>query len=179
VIPYFCTARGADEKRPNYETVIRSLAHKLSWMPDLSVDRSAIELYNYWNLPGQENPSIKDWEGILDFLLSKSRKLAIIVDGLDAFLTTEDGERFLRRMRAILKKFPHVFFLCSSHRHVHVDKIFGDGLDEHKVHPEETKSDMISFINEEVSASKAEQGSDSIFCMSCISLTFTGASNSQ
>jgi hypothetical protein len=170
VIPYFCSARGADENRPNYETAIRSLIYKLSWMSGLSVAQPTIEFYHQWNGPGKETPSIKRWEELLENLLTQSPKSAILVDGLDAFLTIEDGERFLRRMRAIIAKFPQVYFLCSSHRHIHVDEIFGNELDERRVLPENTKTDMNNFINKEVVAVETEQGRRSIFCKLCIHL---------
>jgi hypothetical protein len=164
VIPYFCSARGADEKRPDYETVIRSLVYKLSWMPGLFVAQTSIAFYNRWTGPGKEKPSIKRWEELLDCLLSESPKLAILVDGLDAFIKIEEGELFMRRMKAIVDKHPQVYFLCSSHRSVHVERHLRHTLYEHKLQPEDTEADIRSFIREEIAFAKPSQKEDSIFC---------------
>jgi hypothetical protein len=93
-----------------------------------------------------------------NILLAENPNTAILVDSLDAFLPISDAERFLRRMKGTMTKLPQVFRLCSSHRHVHMDEI-----PEHQEQSQETKEDMIIFINEELAAFKIEQGSSSVF----------------
>jgi hypothetical protein len=93
-----------------------------------------------------------------NILLAENPNTAILVDSLDAFLPISDAERFLRRMKGTMTKLPQVFRLCSSHRHVHLDEI-----PEHQEQSQETKEDMIIFINEELAAFKIEQGSSSVF----------------
>jgi hypothetical protein len=166
VVPYFCSDRGADGKLTDYETVIRSLVYKLSWLPSRSVSDIAIRFYGDWNRPGEEKPSLHHWKQLLDRILAKSPKTAIVIDGLDAFATTKDGDDFIKHMKEIVHspRYRHVYFVFSSHKHVRVDETFGDELYEHRVQPGDTKADMSNFINNEVFAVREKQRGRSIFC---------------
>jgi PAS domain-containing protein len=96
------------------------------------------------SLDGHGSETQKQW---LEVSWAERSKTAILIDGLDAFVTPEDGERLMRRLKAIMENFPNVYFVCSLHRGIHVNEVFGDLLDEHYLQSEETKADMSSFIH--------------------------------
>jgi hypothetical protein len=164
VIPYFCSGRVTDDKKPTYETVIRAIACKLSWMPDFSVAQPAKELYNRRTQGYETQASHDEWVKLLDDLLTGDSKVVILVDALDAISTDHDGELFLEHMEKVIKDHPQIYFLFSSHANVRVQHYFSpDVLLEVEVKPTATVGDMVEFIKAKIEFRKPKE-KDSIFC---------------
>ncbi|KAI4940386.1 hypothetical protein J4E86_011020 [Alternaria arbusti] len=154
VVHYFCSARGS--LRPDHETVIRSLILKLSWGLDRSIAPKAYQFYCKWTRGPEDEPSIDDWKSLLVALIAKSdqpTKLVILVDGLDAFEKTEEGQLFLESTKSIVKDHSHVFFVFSSHQHVLDSSEYEESLlIEYKVNPEDTRRDLEAFVDAAIEA---------------------------
>jgi len=165
VVPYFCTV--ATSRRPDYETIIRSMSQKLSWMPDFTLAKPAENLHNITQRGLHQSLTTDDWEQLLRELLkcgTDSTKIVFIVDALNECDST-DAERLLEFMSEIMEDCPHVQLLCSSHQHVRVNKwIRTEILHTVDVVADATAEDMKAFINGEIEYLRKKIKEDSIFC---------------
>jgi hypothetical protein len=168
VIPYFCSALAGEEKRPTYETVLRGMARKLSYLPDLSIATVARQFHGRAMKGLQESLSPGSWRDDLLFELLKGEpRVILFLDGLDECNSVSDIQEVLQLMKDILEKFPQVYLLCSSQQHVEVDKYFsGQSVYEVNVQQQDTMEDMKNFIENEIRFRKTDVSlSECIFCM--------------
>jgi hypothetical protein len=168
VIPYFCSTRGT--KRPDCETIIRSLVGKLSWRSGYSVAEPARSLHIKYTKRLKGYPSIDDWQQVLGDVIVEygvSAKLVFLVDALDEFTDIAEGGHFLDRMRKVADKYPNVYLMITSHHYVRVDEYFDKSvLLQYEVKQSDTKKDMEAFIDTEIRFRRRAPGSRaSIFGM--------------
>jgi hypothetical protein len=168
IIPYFCSALGS--KRPDCEIAIRSLVRKLSWKSDYSVADPARSIHNKFTKGLKGDPSIDDWQQVLDDLISEygaAARLVFLVDALDEFIDVEERELFLDHMQKVADKHSNVYLIFMSHHYVRVDRCFDRSiLLQYEVRQSDTKKDVETFINTEIRFRRQAPGSkESIFCM--------------
>jgi hypothetical protein len=163
VIEYFCSASSTGTQRPDLETIIRSLAGKLSLTLDFDVSMPAqIEFHK--NTPGYQ----PDWKQLLQDLIdeeSQTCDILFLVDALDECAETQD-EAFLDFMKGVINpnSRPGVQFLFSARQHVSVKQY----IDTQALHTVEvtascTAKDMNTFVESEVECRRS-RASISIFC---------------
>lgn len=163
VIHYFCSARSTSQ--PDLEKVILSLILKLSRRLDRTIASSAYHFYSKWEPETEGDPSIDDWTDLLDALIAESgqsTRIVVLVDGLDAFEKSEEGELFLETMEYVAAHHHNVFFVFSSHQYVLDGHPFQKSLlVEYKVRQEDTRKDLEAFIDTEIKARAPTPGEDS------------------
>ncbi|KAH8637878.1 hypothetical protein IG631_05648 [Alternaria alternata] len=167
VISYFCSARGT--KRPDCETVIRSLIRKLSWKSDYSVSESARSLYIKCTKGLKNDLSTKDWQrALIDVIqeYGKTARIVFLVDALDELADIEQWVDLLRCTREVTNECHNVYLIYTSHIQVVVDDYFDKSiLLQYEVKQSDTKKDMENFIDKEIAFRSLDPGSrSSIFC---------------
>lgn len=162
VVSYFCSARAGME-RPTYEIIIRTIARKLSLLPNHSLDPEIPSEYHkiHDQTEGTEPElPISFWEELCRGLIERSQqfaKLIILIDALDECSTVEDAEHFTQFMRNTLGKCLNVHFLCTSRQHINVGKYLPSKFYKHDISVEDTKIDLETFIHKEFDHRKNEQ----------------------
>ncbi|KAI1451725.1 hypothetical protein F4805DRAFT_74695 [Annulohypoxylon moriforme] len=166
VVRYFCDAKDL-KKRPQGKTIIRSLASRLSLQPDFSLSKTADSKYNELNSSGNrdQDMDMNDWINLFHELLNECPgrfNYVFVIDALDECEEQSVGN-FLDFMRSIIKKFPNVYLLCSSHQQIPVYRYFDETiLHELEVTRESTYEDMELFISGELENRK-QSCEESIF----------------
>ena len=168
IVPYFCEAKGTT--RPDYETIIRALIRHLSLLPDFSLAKVARDWYSKaTSTRGQgDDPDVGEWEDFFEELVQgavREYKFVFIVDALDECLDLREAELFLDFMsKRIMRSYPNVYMLCSSHQQVRVsDYFYEERRHDVEVTPTATAHEMEKFITGERERRKSTSG-DSIFC---------------
>jgi hypothetical protein len=170
IVPYFCSASSNGLERPDYQTIIRSLAQKLSWNPDYTVAQSAHDVWDEC-FQGNQSPSEPGrWQELLDTLISEIPEESVVVflvDALDECANTEAIGDLLRFMNGALQKSTNIHVLFSSRQHVSVTRYLGDSLlYDIDLVPETTTADMTRFIQGEIDRRRPTEfkEGESIFC---------------
>lgn len=170
IIPYFCTASKDGLKRPNYETIIRSLAQKLSWKPDYTVAQLALTMHNDFTTGTQPLVPRPRWEKLLEDLISEIPKESVVVflvDALDECSSEDDYGKFLEFMSKMVQKFANIQILLSSRQHINVQRYYKESLlYDVEVLPERTEPDMERHIAGEIQRRRPKEYNDreSVFC---------------
>lgn len=174
VVQYFCDATNPTKSRPTIETIVRSLACRLSLQSDLSLSTVADSYYNKYTSSRSKDKAMdsNDWLGLFHELLEEGskpvegleqQKFVFLIDALDECEGTQ-AHRFLDLMRKVMEDRPNVYLLCSSHQQVSVGRYFNkEILKVLHVRKALTKYDMRAFISGELESRKASC-KDSIFC---------------
>ena len=167
VVPYFCDAKGTTT-RPDYETIIRALIRHLSLLPDFTLAKSALNRYHKATSTRGDDPDISEWEDLFKELVAEGaheHQFVFVVDALDECLDLREAELFLNFMsNRIMRLYPNVYLLCSSHQQVRVNDYFcGERRHDVEVTPAATAHEMETFITGERARRKGTSG-DSVFC---------------
>ena len=176
VIRYFCDAKMSGKKAPSDETIIRSLTRQLALLPDFSIADDALKLYNKLTSSRNDDDRIDldVWKKLLKDIVksgSDQYNFVFLVDALDECITTTAAHEFLEFMSTVLKDTANVSFLCSSHKHITVDKYFGAGngyagydlLGVVEVSAAKSATAMKAFITGELERRK-KKAKESVFC---------------
>lgn len=163
VIPYFCDT----SKRANYETIIRSIARKLSLLPDFTIAQAALKFYNK-KKPGLTSTIyIKEYEDLVRSLLSErseSHNIALLIDALNECDPSRDAERLCAFISDIVSKHPQVRVLFSSHEHLSGSEELKEHLEKMEVVATAPRNELEYFIKTEIKVRQAKlKGSGSIF----------------
>jgi hypothetical protein len=166
VVPYFCYASGSSQ-RADCETIIRALIWHLSLLPDATLAPQMGTEYNLAQNRKSLSLSVRSWKNLFLSLIGSREcdRLVFVVDALDECLTNADGDEFLRFMaNEVMTRFPNVYLLVSSQKHVPVEEVFpASVLYKIEVNSTATKNDMINFIDGEIERRRV-YSTGSIFC---------------
>ena len=163
VIPYFCDTTN----RPSYETIIRSIAQKLSLLPDFNIAQAALNFYNDKKLPPTSKIDIEDYEDLVHSLLnerSECYNIALLIDGLNECDPPQDAERLCAFMSEIVIKNPHIRVLFSSHERLSGSEKLKEHFEKVEVIATAPGSDLEDFVKTEIKFRQSElKDSESIF----------------
>ncbi|PVI02512.1 hypothetical protein DM02DRAFT_701681 [Periconia macrospinosa] len=163
IIPYICSARAGESKRPTYETILRTIARKLALLPGYSLDPVVKDSYMKQTGLDQGNQCVAPtsfWEDLLRGLFernSQSHKLVILIDALDECANAQDVERLTGFVRDALDKHGHVHAIFTSRQHVNVGKYLPSMFYKVDITAAHTNKDMEVFIEKEVEYRMTEQ----------------------
>ncbi|KAI2607977.1 hypothetical protein GGR54DRAFT_390625 [Hypoxylon sp. NC1633] len=161
IIHYFCDASNTESKRPEYETIIRSLASRLSLLPNFTIAEPALKLHGkYADIPGQANTIPPErWAEFLEDLVkegSSKYKVVFLVDALDECEQPE-VRLLLKLMKGIMERNPNILFICSSYYQSPVREYFSDEiLQEVEITKTRTKYEMEGFIAGELARRQSD-----------------------
>ncbi len=145
VIPYFCDT----SKRANYETIIRSIARKLSLLPDFTIAQAALKFYNKKKTGRTSTIYIKEYEDLVRSLLgerSKSHNIALVIDALNECDPSQDAERLCAFINEIVSNHPEVQVLFSSHEQLAGSEKLKDHLQELEVVTTAPENELEYFV---------------------------------
>jgi hypothetical protein len=174
IAPYFCNAStGSESKRPDFETIVRSMCSSLSLLPDFTIAQAALDEYNKRTSTremGQDpnEPFVDPWEKLLRTLLREGpsqSQVVFLVDALDECDISE-AEHLLEFMKEIMTAHQNVQLICSSHQQVRVREYMGaEILHEIEVTAKVTEPEIRVYIRDELEH-RRKGVNDSIFCES-------------
>lgn len=169
VIPYFCDTT----KRAKYETIVRSIARKLSLLPDFTIAQEALEFYDTNSKGLTHTIDITEYEDLVRSLLkerSKSCNIALLIDALNEidarneYDPPQNVERLCYFLSEIVCMNPRVRVLFSSHEQLSGSEKFKENLEKVEVVKSAPKDELKDFINKEIKFRKIKlEDSNSIF----------------
>ena len=165
VVSYFCHTT----KRPNYETIIRSIGQKLSLLPDFTIAQAAQTFYSDKLIGIKCELDVTEYEDLVRSLLtehSKSCNIVLLIDALNECDPRSDMERVCGFLKEIVSMNPHVWILFSSHEQMSGSEKLNEYLEKPiQVVVAAPKDELKHFVEKEISFRQGQlKDSDSIFC---------------
>ena len=175
IVPYFCNASKIDTKRADCETIIRAMVRRMALQPDGTLAKAANDFYvrEHSSEANDGDLTLKEhWSPLFEELLTSAGSayhFVFLVDALDECDKPTDWEKLLKFMNGIIQSHANVSFICSSHSHVRVDKIFQNGAHDSSivviedVNAQRNSEALTAYIDGEIQRRRADAG-ESIFC---------------
>lgn len=168
---------GFEKKGLDFETIIRSLAKKLSWTSEFTVASPAQTLYDDCNELKSNNSvpaegkllGTRQWTKLLGDLINDISKDSVIVSLVDALdeCSNDNSGQLLMFMAERMKASLNVQFLCSSRQHVRVGKWLEESLlYDLEVGSAMTRTEMKRLVRAEIESRRPKEykTGESVFC---------------